>query len=218
MSLYLPSLHTVFVHVPKTAGTWVKAAVVASDIPWEHARSPGSHNLPGAHDHPGARKFCFVRHPISWVESAWRGLHTSWPQQRAVAPLHAEQAWSPIHYLTYFAGASNFVEFIDTLLKEQPGFVSRMFEWYVGPPGAPQVDFVGRAEYAANDLAVIMRRLGWERELVLPPRKNESPHPPPAWPQDLFNRFVAAEAPAIKRWYGSRWYGSVDAPFEVTRD
>lgn len=207
MSLYLPELDAVFIHVPKAAGTWVATVMDASGIKCEPAKGVGTHNLPSAYSDRG-RRFMFVRNPMTWYESAWRGLHSSWPQKQEVRPLQRERSWSPIRYLTYLAGEADFESFIQTILDEQPGFCSRMFEWYAGPPGAPQVDFVGRAEHAREDLSTILKWLGWSGELADVPKANEGTGDRPSWSVAQRGEIEIREF-AIDRWYES------EGPFRV---
>ena len=156
------------------------------------------------------RRFCFVRNPLDWYESAWRGLSQGWPARRAIAPLHRERSWSPIRFLTYLAGARDFNEFISTILRDQPGFVSRMYEWYVGPPGYPRIEFVGRMESLAADLHLILRFLGWNGTLPDITAVNAGEQPRPEWDAGLRAKVEAAEVVGIRRWY------STPGPFRIT--
>lgn len=210
MALYLPDLNAVFVHVPKAGGTWVREALAASGIRTLPAGGVGEHNLPDAYAVKG-RRFAFVRNPVDWYESAWRGLSQGWPARREVAALHRERSWSPIRFLTYLAGERDFGGFCETILREQPGFASRMFEWFIGPPGYPKVEFVGRMESLAADLAAILRWLGWEGVLADVSAANAAEQPRPTWEPGLRNRITAAESFGL-----SRWYAGAASPFRIT--
>ena len=210
VAVWLPELDAVFLHIPKAGGTWVKAALAASGLRCEPAGGAGDHQLPDAYRKAGKR-FAFVRHPLTWLESAWRGLHGSWPNRRDVPPLHRERTWSPIRNLTYLAGDADFNGFVETLLANQPGFVTRMYEAYIGPPGYPRVDWVGRKESLGADLQTILTGLGWRGSLAIVPPANEGPPgPAPVWHPVLQSRFLAAERPSVLRWYQE------SGPFEVT--
>lgn len=211
MALFLPELNALFIHIPKCGGTWVKETLAASGIKCEPARGPGAHGLPMSYDHPGARKFCFVRHPWPWYESVWRGLHTSWPDRREVAPLHREKTWSPIRFSTYLLSARTFPGFIQAVIEEQPAFCSRMFEWYIGPPGFPLVDYVGCCEDAAHDLQTILGWLGWRGILASVPEANCGSGPRPLWGMGQVDKVEDMEF-AIGRWYER------GGPFKVTTD
>lgn len=218
MSLYLPELNAVFVAIPKTGSQWVRRVLAESGATCAPAGGPGDHNLPGTYgrggpgEPTGNRRFCFVRHPLEWYESVWRGLHSSWPDRRPVKPLHRERTWSPIRLVTYTAGARTFDEFVRAVLSEQPGFWSRMCEWYAGPPGAPAVDYVGRCENLADDLRIILTALGWKRRPAETPRVNESETPAPVWNPELRERVLESERVGVNRWYTSA------GPFRVTTE
>lgn len=211
--LYLPDLDAVFLHVPKCAGTWVRRALDASGVATVPAGGPGEHNLPCAirPEFRRAKRFCFVRHPLNWYESVWRGLHAGWPDRRTVRPLHRERSWSPIRLVTYLAGAGSFDEFVRTVVRDQAGFCSRMYEWYTGPPGSPSVDYVGRQESARADLTAILAALGWRGELVSVPAANEGAAARPEWSGADRAAVASAERVGIERWYGPD-----PSPFAVT--
>jgi len=199
MSLYLPDLDALFVHVPKCAGTWIATTLSASGLVCVPACGVGTHNLPSAYSN-NARRFMFVRNPLSWYESAWRGLQSGWPQLREIAPLQKERSWSPIRYLTYLVGARDFSTFCSNIINDQPGFCSRMFEWYAGPPGSPQVDFVGRSEFARQDLQTVLEWLGWNGKLAEVPPANVGLAPSPIWDESQRLEISRREF-GLRRWY-----------------
>jgi hypothetical protein len=88
MALILP--RSAMIHIPKTGGTWCRAAISAANIPTFESGPPGVTKLNQAH---GSLKqtyatimmvnwrknktqrrrltFSFVRHPCTWLESTW---------------------------------------------------------------------------------------------------------------------------------------------------
>jgi hypothetical protein len=82
-----------------------------------------------------------------------------------------------------------------------------MYEWYIGPPGFPYVDFVGRHENLVDDLVWVFRRLCCdfnEESLRGHARVNVSQKlcGEPIWDEDLKQKVLALESPAIRRFYG----------------
>ena len=102
--------------------------------------------------------------------------------------------------------ADNFADFIRLCLDREPGYVSRMYEWYIGPPGQQFVNFVGRYESLVNDLVRVLTILEQpfdEAALRSQDRVNASRqlHGEPVWAPDLKRQVLALEAPAIRRYY-----------------
>lgn len=213
MALFLPQQRLLILHIPHTGGTWIKAALSSWGVGFEQADGLGDHNLPEAYDHPGVARAVFIRHPVTWLESMWRGHHGGWPVDRPGTAMVRERYWSPNRLLGRLFGERDFEAFIRRYLEEQPGFVGRMVEWFVGPPGWPKVDFVGRQERLRDHLVELLRKSGWQGEAppVLP--ENVSTHPLPEWPAGLQERVIAAEQPLLKRFYtysaDPSWVGEV---------
>lgn len=78
MALVLP--HSIFIHIPKTGGSWVRHAIKRCGIPVQE-RGPehvGRNQITHAaikQVHKKYRKnrlaFAFIRHPVSWLKSKW---------------------------------------------------------------------------------------------------------------------------------------------------
>ena len=78
MTVILPN--SVFIHIPKTGGMWVRSALEQSDLVTE---SYGfRHTVPLLYEKYMERtfRFCFVRHPLTWYKSYWamRSRDNSW--------------------------------------------------------------------------------------------------------------------------------------------
>jgi hypothetical protein len=165
-----------FLHVPKTGGTWVTAVlrdlglvrcrVVSKHADMEHVRhcarlQPGRYLEACAKAGPRWQrrvrrgwKFCFVRHPLSWYESYWlfmraRGWN-AWGVNRRGRP-----RWHPNAGLDGL-GDDDFNLFVRRVLERRPGYVTRLFGQYA----TADVGFVGRQERLADDLLGVLRRIG----------------------------------------------------------
>lgn len=148
---------SVFYHIARTGGIWVKQAMRASGL--ELARcaecrtSAHKFGLVREHATPdgtcfeskrGLFSFCFVRRPESWYRSFWcfrsktRYLDKKFPLDRI---------WD-----------DEFERFVTNSVEKFPdGFVTELFQYYVG-----KVDFVGRQEDLANDLVRVLTLVGEE--------------------------------------------------------
>jgi Glycosyl transferase family 2/Methyltransferase domain len=205
MAVHLIEANALFVHVPKTGGVWIEKALAACGIatapPPRRQGVSWRHSLPedvlGTYDFT----FAFVRHPVAWYESWWRF-------QRGHGRLFEPGMWHPQRPIEPYGTDDDFAAFIRGCIEHQPGYVTRMYEWYVGPPGIERVDFVGRQESLTDTLVRILYDLSYDfDETVLreQPRVNTSVLVPgeASWDPELKRRIVALEAPAIERFYGS---------------
>ena len=207
MALLLKS-NALFIHIPKTAGTYVihvleRLGLVQAHVGREHANFPEVFWGDRLHHDdkvfrnlirrrlgllpkidPNAFQFCFVREPLSWYVSYWRYMESlswrRWGDDRN--PYH----WSPLSFLNGL-GSSDFNQFIRNVNEKRPGFVTELYGWYV----RPGVTFVGKQENARNDLLKIFELLNFNisPESVPAERHNQSP-----------TRIAAPEwDPAVKR-------------------
>src|SRR5262245_16462215 len=92
MSLHLSRANALFLHIPKTGGTWVEEVLKECGILAEQAAVTDAvtwrHPLRGHHLHDYSFVFAFVRHPLSWYESWWKFQAGSWTQ-------HEPGVWHP---------------------------------------------------------------------------------------------------------------------------
>ena len=208
-----------FLHVPKTGGTWVtgvleELGLVRCRVSTKHSDMErvvhGGRHFPLRHLEKLARfgpgwsgrlrrayKFCFVRHPLTWYESWWkymtnRGWHpwSTWKGRRQ---------WHPIADLDGL-GSPDFGTFVRNVCERQPGFVTRLYESYA-PDG---IDFVGKMETLADDLGRVLAAIGAPHDpgaLGRRPRANVSPEAarPVVWDAALRREVERLERGALER-------------------
>lgn len=167
MALVLP--HSIFLHVPKTGGTWVRTAIDRAGIPNRESnrgqeplgfrfhtdltnttdrgplnltfrRRPGTWYIPG-----GRFCFAFVRNPLDWYRSYW--AH------------RMRKGWKPRHKIDSVCASDEFETFVGHMLEKFPGYVSELYELYTGPE-ADEIGFVGRQENLVPDLIRALRDAG----------------------------------------------------------
>ena len=209
----------VFLHVPKTGGMWVSAVLrdlgaVRCRVASKHAdmerllncarRNPGRYLEAVVKAGPqwqsrarGAFKFCFVRHPLAWYESYWSFTRAhgwnAWGVNR-----RGRRRWHP-NALLDGLGDDDFNRFVRNVLERRPGYVTKLYGWYA----TPEIDFVGKQESLADDLAVVLRLIGRqfdERKLRQQPRVNVSDRSQaPVWDPVLKDEVASAERAALER-------------------
>ncbi|MEP0956670.1 sulfotransferase family protein [Leptolyngbya sp. FACHB-1515] len=144
--------------------------------------------------------FTFVRHPLTWYESWWK--FQTWLNWKD----HEPGVWHPQKILER-CESNDFSKFIRLCIQLEPAYVTRMYEWYIGPPEGEFVDFVGRYEHLTDDLIQILRLRSVEfDEAILrayaPANVSLSPLGKPVWDEALKAQILELEAPVIKRFYG----------------
>ena len=217
-----------FLHIPKTGGSWVRhvlrrQGLVKMEWPHPHPDLDRVMNLPRYYplhfakqslkhrtlrlyrDVQESYKFCFVRHPHSWYESYWRfmrGLdwkhfHEERQEERAFV---LKRPWHPNAALEQM-GPKPFDEFMSTVLRRYPGYLTQMYGWYAPPD---EIDFVGGTESLVDDLVTVLNTLGLdfdEDEVRNTEKINTSPDrvDRPEWDDALRAKVRRMEAPVFER-------------------
>jgi hypothetical protein len=201
VSFHIVKSNALFLHIPKTGGTWIEQASTSAGI--EIVSAPALSNVTWRHSllnqylNRYEFVFAFVRHPLTWYESWWK--FQTWLNWRD----HEPNVWHPQNVLKPCA-SNDFDEFIRLCIKHEPAYVTRLYEWYLGPEGAEFVSFIGRYEHLADDLVKVYRSLSLEFDepaLRAQAPANVSLVEPPAWDKELKARMLEMETPAIRRFY-----------------
>ena len=198
----------VFLHLPKTGGTWVKHVLTELDLiqaplghmhsDWERAfwhdklhkdlkvfryilrRAVHSPKAQARID-PNCFRFCFVREPLRWYESYWRFMESiDWNWKDWGHEIDPYK-WHPCAMLNVLE-SHDFNEFMHKVNKKRPGYVTEMYGWYV----RPGIGFVGKAESLDQDLLKVFSLMKLEVDagrILAMERQNETPAhiPRPEW-------------------------------------
>lgn len=135
--------NSIFCHVGRTAGHWVRAVAEREGL--AVGEIGGFHDWPSrlplsSEELASIFSFCFVRHPLSWLRSYWmHNMQFGWNRQDSFA----QQVLS-----------TNFGEFIEKAISVFPaGPVSAIFFPFVS-----QCSFVGRQENLVHDLRTALEQ------------------------------------------------------------
>jgi hypothetical protein len=160
MALVTP--RTVFIHVPKTGGSTVRAMIEAAlgadscaeSGPFDVEDHFGLPELRAAHPDllAGRLTFGFVRHPVAWLKSryAW-AIATDFKSKMATRP-DAAAHWMADCW------ADRFEDFVLHYLAIHPGVYSAQCFRMLGFWTERRVDFVGHTETLEFDLRQILER------------------------------------------------------------
>lgn len=150
--LLAPIGRVLFLHVPKTAGTYVRHCWPKHC--WEREAGP-IHRFREAYSGEFEFSFCFGRDSVAWHESYFHFRHAS--------------GWESIEdyadpWVLDDCRADTFEGFMRNVTERKPTAYPDLLARY-----SSGVDFVGRVESLADDLAEIGRRIGIAPEF--PPRR-----------------------------------------------
>ncbi|OGJ56134.1 hypothetical protein A2706_02325 [Candidatus Peribacteria bacterium RIFCSPHIGHO2_01_FULL_51_35] len=157
MALLLP--HSVFLHIPKTGGMWVRQALLRSGLAKaelrhrQHAEGTLTAyphcckhtRVEDLDDHSikGKMFFAFVRHPLSYYQSYWAfKMRTGWNHRDIFDQTFAHE---------------DFSSFVRAVTSEKPGWVTSMYQAYLGND---RVHIIGKQETLAEDLIRALTEAG----------------------------------------------------------
>lgn len=200
----------VFLHAPKTGGMFVVNSLESAGLFPRPVRSPGAHVrhalLEQLNDdrYRWNRAFAFVRHPVPWYESLWKFVNTP----GASLDFGRPGEWHPFKELPLVPGVP-FDQFVAAIIASRPGFLTAMLEAYIGPPGAPRVQAVGRCEELPGSLIGCLEKLDVsldvrQRQTITrckPVNVSRCQLGVPVWPASLKRDVLHLERAVIERWY-----------------
>lgn len=189
--------HSVFIHVPRTAGLWLGEAakgfrkqILTGDLD-SHLPSDG---LPL--EWSGLTSFSIIRHPWAWVRSRWS--HSM--EHR----LKEDGRTFGIHGMFECYRQDTFEETLKRILRNYPGLATDTF-WQM----QSRCEHLIRTEDLPGAAVELIRKLEGE-QLADVPRFNDTSA---RWadkmnvPDSLKEDFIAAEINLVQAWEACSWHG-----------
>jgi hypothetical protein len=152
--LYLPNHKAAFIHIPKCAGNWVKEAVKKAGVPFYAEAGGCTHGLLYHLQNVEVRfAWSAVRKPHEWYRSLWRyqkGRDVHWEPNK----FHPQRALAKCDW-------SDFDSWVNSVCDLEPGFVTRMYEWYLGPESKETAfcNYICDQETLESDTKVVFDKL-----------------------------------------------------------
>jgi hypothetical protein len=215
--------NALFLHVPKTGGTWVtqvlhRLSLIKRHLGHRHAdlfriqwhghlekdfyvvkniikrRLRGRDRCP---DPNSTFMFCFVREPLSWYESWWCFMQQrGWQNWGSTQDIYQ---WHPNAVLNGL-GSPDFNTFVRNVNRKYPGFVSNLYNSYVGSDRV----HIGKQENLVEDMQTFLAMIGVDVRLdflkgVPPENQSSRALSKPLWDQGLKQETARLEYSAYQR-------------------
>jgi hypothetical protein len=218
---------SVFLHVPKTGGTWVASVLkdlglIEKRVSVKHAtflcgkrelykmavsklsKSKEIQNPPFS--------FCFVRNPITWYESWFNYMNLPNIQWRTFGDENDIRYWHPSCILNKIDN-TNFNSFVQSVNKKRPGYVTELYGWFT----MHKINFIGKQEDLLNDFIKVLNimNINFDEDFVRQyPRQNQSVPPENGlvWDKETLIKTAIYEYSAFVR------YGYQEKLFELGLD
>jgi hypothetical protein len=168
MALLVKSHKFIFLHPPKTGGTWVGLALTRAGLRVA--------NIGTKHGHLCCDREVFelvksekyfimttVRNPVDWYISHWNFMLMikvkSYKDGKGWMPFAPWMVWHPTWDIDVDCGSSDFSEFAEGCLERYPAFLTHLFNLYVKVPPVGEVDYIAKTETLTEDLIKVLRLL-----------------------------------------------------------
>jgi hypothetical protein len=154
----LVTANHLFIHVPKTGGTTVRAMFRELGLnpresgPFEIEDHYTLPQIAAAHPEllPGRVTFGFVRHPVAWLKSRWAWAMTSGFGAKLEREAEAANHWMASCW------SDDFDDFVAAYLERFPGIATQTMFKALGLWSAVPAGYIGRTERLVSDVEAVL--------------------------------------------------------------
>lgn len=138
-----------FLHIPKTGGTYVRAVleklgIRGKEIIHTHSRFPFLNEHIDDDTLKDKLVWCFVRHPLTWYQSRW--AH------------RCKTGWQINNPFDYYCASNDFKQFIRNCIKYWPtGWVTHEMCYYIDNIPKQCKKFIGLYEKLDEDIKIALK-------------------------------------------------------------
>ncbi len=199
----LATSKSLFLHIPKTAGIFIRHVFKVCKIDHielgdQHSHFPELLRYRPEEWFRDRFVFAFVRHPLTWYQSRWA--------------FRVKHGWRAQHPLDLNCASNDFHTFVNNMLEYKPDgwftWECRMFIDQV----PNRINFVGKTENLVNDVFAALEQAGEKfshKVIKSIPRVNDSDmdgHTSKYWApynESLMKRVMAVESEVINKYYAN---------------
>lgn len=228
MSAIIKKHRLIYLHIPRTGGSWaykafnisnVRASLDIQKLYYPDTNKKLRKGLKSLEKHCLLQHYSkkssaewdfvisFVRHPIQYYESIWSHFYDKikkeWGYKKFSRRIKG-CSWHP-YIIPFSYWNEDFNIWMKDMLKYHPGWVSHLFEMYVGPEDVEFCDYIGRTERLIEDFSSIMSDFGINADKVSQVGRINVSNPDIVWDESLLQDVIAAEHMAINRFYGDNY-------------
>ena len=150
MALYSKLYNLIYLHPPKTGGTWIshilRKTMKIEELGHQHIHFPELYSIKNMEWFKDKFMFTTIRHPITWYQSRWA--------------FRVKTGWKAQHPLDFNCASNDFNTFVDNVLKYKPdGWLTYLMQGYTNQAPSDNLEILRIEDNLADGVAKIYDKL-----------------------------------------------------------